>query len=186
MPHFTRKPTMTGEKVILRPFNTVEDFPFLEECLKDYEVIKLTGSSNEFDREAVHKWYSTRNEQTDRLDLSIIDKAERRLVGEVVVNAYDEQHHSMNFRILIGPGGRNKGLGSEATRLTVDYVFMNTDLDQLTLSVFAFNPRARNVYEKVGFTLDSIDRNELEYEGEWIDSLNMKLSRSNWRQKTEK
>ncbi|MBM7097585.1 GNAT family N-acetyltransferase [Bacillus sp. H-16] len=183
MADFTNKPTIPGEKVILRPFNTVEDFPYLEECLKDQEVIKLTGSSSEYDRKEVFKWYSTRNEQTDRLDLAIIDKTENKLVGEVVVNSIDEQNQSMNFRILIGPGGRNKGLGTEATQLIVDYVFMNTVLDQLTLCVFAFNPRARKVYEKVGFTIDSIDKNELECEGEWIDSINMKLIREDWMKK---
>ena len=43
-----------------------------------------------------------------------------------------------------------------------------------------FNPRARKVYEKVGFVIDSIDETELEFEGEWIDSINMKLTRENW------
>lgn len=173
------KPTLVGKKVILRPFYS-EDLPFIEECLMDPEVIKLTGSTAEFDRETVAKWYSSRNEQMDRLDLAIVDKSQNVLVGEVVVNLYNEKSHSMNFRILIGPRGRNRGLGTEATSLMVDYVFRNTTLNELTLSVFAFNPRAKTVYEKVGFVFDSIDKNDLEYKGEWIDSINMKLTRENW------
>ncbi len=97
-----------------------------------------------------------------------------------MVNLYDEKNNSMNFRILIGPRGRNKGLGTEAIRLIIDYVFKNTTLSQLTLSVFDFNPRAKYVYEKVGFIIYSIDENELEFEGEWIDSINMNLTRENW------
>ena len=173
------KPTLVGEKVILRPFID-EDFPDLEECLKDPEVIKLTGSSSEYDREVTMNWYGTRNVQTDRLDLAIVDQSQTILVGEVVVNLYDEKNQSMNFRILIGPRGRNRGLGTEATQLLVDYIFKNTNLNQLTLSVFDFNPRAKNVYEKVGFVKNSVDKNELEFEGQWIDSINMKLSRDNW------
>lgn len=173
------KPTLVGEKVILRPF-TDEDFPYLEECLKDPEVIKLTGSSAEYDREVTMNWYGTRNVQTDRLDLAIVDQSQTILVGEVVVNVYDEENQSMNFRILIGPRGRNRGLGTEATQLMVDYIFRNTKLNQLTLSVFDFNPRAKNVYEKVGFVKYSVDKNELEFEGQWIDSINMKLLRDNW------
>ncbi len=53
-------------------------------------------------------------------------------------------------------------------------------MNQLTLSVFDFNPRAKKVYEKVGFALESVDKNDLEFEGEWIDSLNMILTRDNW------
>ena len=100
------KPTLVGEKVILRPFKD-EDIPWIEECLKDPEVIKLTGSSPEYDREMTVNWYKTRNEQTDRLDLAIVDKSENIFVGEVVFNFYDEENQRMNFRILIGPRGRS-------------------------------------------------------------------------------
>lgn len=173
------KPIIEGEKVILRPFKD-GDFPYIEECLKDPEVIKLTGSSLDFDKESILEWYNTRNEQKDRLDLAIEDKIHGILVGEAVVNLYDEKNHSMNFRILVGPRGRNRGLGTEATRHIIDYVFQNTNLNYLTLSVFDFNPRAKYVYEKIGFVIDSIDERDLEFEGEWIDSINMKLTREEW------
>ena len=175
----THKPHIIGEKVILRPFKP-EDFPYLEECLTDPETIKFTGSDSDFDRDFVMQWYNTRNDQTDRLDLAIVDKSTDILVGEVVANLYDEQNQSMNFRILIGPRGRNRGLGTEATQLMVDYIFNNTNLNQLTLGVYAFNPRAIKVYEKIGFVVDSVDKNDLEYEGEWIDAFNMILTREKW------
>lgn len=176
----SNKPTLVGEKIILRPYKIGEDQPYLEECLADPEVLKYTGSPKTFTSEELFNWYSTRNEQTDRLDLAIVDKSQNILVGEVVVNLFDETNQSMNFRILIGPRGRNRKLGTEATQLLVDYMFDNTDLNALALSVFAFNPRAMKVYEKVGFVIDSVDKNELEFEGEWIDSINMKLTRENW------
>jgi len=170
------KPTLIGEKVMLRPFE-IEDIEPMEQCLRDPEVIKLTGSFGELDMDVVRNWYRTRNEQPDRLDLAIVDKSNQLVVGEVVVNEYDANSHSMNFRILIGPRGRDRGLGSEATALIIDYVFATTELQQLTLSVYAFNPRAIRVYEKAGFVLDSIDVGELEYEGSRVDSLNMVLTR---------
>ncbi|KAA0958153.1 GNAT family N-acetyltransferase [Planococcus sp. ANT_H30] len=173
------KPLLIGDKVSLRPFKN-EDFPFIEECLRDPEVLKMTGSHLDFDREATLHWYKTRNSQTDRLDLAIVDSSKDVLVGEVVINAYDEENHSMNFRILIGPRGRNQGLGTEATQLIIVYVFENTTLTHLTLSVFDFNPRAKRVYAKVGFVLSGIDKNDLQFEGDWIDSIHMKLTRENW------
>lgn len=178
----SHKPLIEGEKVILRPIQT-KDFPYIEECLQDPEVLKLTGSTTDIDWEITRKWYETRNEQTDRLDLAIVDLSQGVFVGEAVINLYDEKNHSMNFRILIGPRGRNRGLGTEATQLIVDYLFQNTTLNELTLSVFDFNPRAKHVYEKIGFVQVSVDENDLEFEGEWIDSINMKLTRNNWLEK---
>lgn len=179
MINLSYKPILEGEKVILRPFKD-EDFPYMKECLLDPEVIKLTGSSSDLNWESTLEWYNTRNEQTDRLDLAIVDRSQAILVGEAVVNLYDEDNHSMNFRIMIGPRGRNRGLGTEATQLIVDYIFTNTTLHELTLSVFDFNPRAKHVYEKVGFVFVSIDENDLEYEGEWFDSINMRMTKDNW------
>jgi RimJ/RimL family protein N-acetyltransferase len=173
------KPLLKGDKVILRPFKA-EDCTYIEECLKDAEVIKLTGSDSQYDRKFTINWYNTRNEQIDRLDLAIVDQSKGILVGEVVANLYDEKNQSMNFRILIGPRGRDRGLGTEATRLFINYLFSHTALKTLTLSVFDFNPRAKRVYEKLGFLVESIDENELEFEGEWIDSVNMKLTRKDW------
>ena len=173
------KPILKGDKVILRPFKD-GDFTYIEECLKDAEVIKLTGSDSQYDREFTLNWYNTRNEQIDRLDLAIVDQSQGISVGEVVANLYDEKNHSMNFRILIGPRGRDRGFGTEATRLFINYLFSHTTLKTLTLSVFDFNPRAKRVYEKVGFLVESIDENELEFDGEWIDSINMKLTREDW------
>lgn len=173
------KPTLKGEKVILRPFED-GDFPYIEECLQDEEVIKLTGSDSHYDRDFTLNWYKTRNEQNDRLDLAIVDQSQDITVGEVVANLYDEKNHSMNFRILIGPQGRNRGLGTEATQLFIDYLFSHTTLKTITLSVFDFNPRAKRVYEKVGFLVESIDEKELAFDGEWIDSVNMKMSRAEW------
>lgn len=179
MENLKNKPIIRGNKIILRPFE-IRDIEYMEDCLKDPEVLKFTGSPSDLDREKVIKWYSTRSEQVDRIDLAIEDKCNNVVVGEVVINDYDEVKHSMNYRILIGPKGRNRGLGTEATMLFVEYVFLNTDLKQLTLSVYAFNPRAQRVYEKAGFVLDSVDKAVLEFEGDMIDSINMLLTRENW------
>ncbi|WP_278280996.1 GNAT family N-acetyltransferase [Clostridium sp. N3C] len=69
------------------------------------------------------EWYNTRNSQTDRLELAIVDKNNNITVGEVVLNEYNEDKHSMNFKILIGARGRNRGLGTETTKLIIDYIF---------------------------------------------------------------
>ena len=179
MINLINKPTIIGDNVILRPFKP-SDISSIEECLTDFEVKKFTGSQTDINSEVITKWYDSRNEQVNRLDLAIEDKNSKEVVGEAVINEYDAETHSMNFRILIGAKGRNRGLGSEATKLICNHIFLNTDLNQLTLSVFAFNARAQRVYEKVGFVIDSIDKEDLEFEGEMIDSINMRLTRDDW------
>ncbi|WP_026828494.1 GNAT family N-acetyltransferase [Exiguobacterium artemiae] len=179
MHNLLKKPVLTGKMVFLRPFEA-KDLPLIEQCLRDPEVLKLTGSEADFDWETLKTWYGTRHDQPDRLDLAVIDKATGTLVGEVVVNDYQSSDHSMNFRILIGEAGRNRGLGTEATRLLINYLFQETSLARLTLSVFDFNPRARHVYEKLGFQVTGVEQDDLEVDGQRVDSILMVLTRERY------
>lgn len=177
-PDFLVKPTLQGEKVLLRPFQP-EDIETMLNILSDYEVQKLTGSvCNDQDAHApvsqeevekTKKWYKTRNEQSDRLDLAIVDKVTNAVVGEVVFNEYDDNVNKVNFRILIGPDGRNKGFGSEATALFIQYGFKILHLHKIELQVFSFNPRGEHVYLKNGFVLEGVLRQDFKYGEEYID-----------------
>ena len=152
------KPTLHGRLVTLRPV-TGDDAARMARVLSDPDVRRLTGSVGTtaeaetvqpLDDALVH-WYATRSDQPDRLDLAVVDIATGVVVGEVVLNAYDDDGPTANLRCLLGPDGRDRGLGTEAVRLVCAYALHVVGLRRLTLEVFASNPRARRVYEKVGF-----------------------------------
>jgi RimJ/RimL family protein N-acetyltransferase len=183
---FSVKPTITGEHVVLRPYQA-EDFPDLLAALADPEVLRLTGSVHDpgatlgpGDTEWYLQQYRSRNLQPDRLDLAVIDKASGRCVGEVVLNDWDEGNNSCNFRTFIGPSGRGRGLGTEALRLIVGYGFERLGLHRISLEVFTSNPRARHVYEKAGFVAEGVLRQAFRYGGTWIDATVMSILDHEW------
>ena len=185
-PDFSVKPTLTGEKVVLRPFAT-SDFPVLLTALADPEVLRLTGSvhdahaaSGPDDTERFLEVYRLRNLQPDRLDLAVVDQASGECVGEAVLNQWDKENRSCNFRTLIGPGGRDRGLGTEALRLIIGYGFEQLGLHRISLEVYAFNPRARHVYEKAGFVAEGVLREALRYDDQWIDATVMSVLDHEW------
>jgi RimJ/RimL family protein N-acetyltransferase len=189
-PDFSVKPVLTGDRVVLRPFRA-DDIPALLEALADPEVLRLTGSVHDSvpdaetvlgpdEADSLGRYYATRNEQPDRLDLAVIDQARGRCVGEVVLNQWDEGNRSCNFRTLIGPAGRDRGLGTEALRLIAGYGFEQLGLHRISLEVYAFNPRARHVYEKVGFIAEGVLRDALRYEEGWVDATVMSILDHEW------
>src|ERR1700684_3484320 len=89
------------------------------------------------------EWYATRNDTDDRLDLAVVDRASGACVGEAVLNQWDPGNQSCNFRILIGPAGQNRGLGTEATRLIVGYRFERLRLHRVSPAGHPVHPRAR-------------------------------------------
>ncbi len=183
-PDWTRKPTLSGALVELRPFRE-EDFAAIGEALADPEVLRLTGAMHSPAEETVDRqpaldergldWYRTRNDTDDRLDLAIVDRSTGVCVGEAVLNDFDPENHSCNFRILIGPRGRDRGLGTEATRLIVAYGLEELGLHRIELSVYAFNPRALHVYETIGFKHEGVRRDAFRFGDEWIDEISMSI-----------
>jgi RimJ/RimL family protein N-acetyltransferase len=181
---FAAKPVLTGDVVILRPFRA-DDIPVLAAIIDDPEVRRFTGSAHlTFDRQQLQSVYQARAHQADRLDLAVTDKATGELVGEVVLNRWDRHNRSCNFRTFVGPRGRGRGLGTEATRLIVGYGFSQVRLHRISLDVFSFNQRARRVYEKVGFVVEGIERETLLYEDTWFDSIRMSLLDREWTRQT--
>ncbi|MFJ6700551.1 GNAT family N-acetyltransferase [Streptomyces sp. NPDC091272] len=180
-PDFRNKPTLKGERLWLRPV-TVDDVPALLPMFLDAEVARLTGSHGEAepDQARIRTWYDTRQEQDDRLDLAVVERATGDVVGEVVLNEWDPCNESCNFRISLVPATHGRGLGTEATRLLVGHGFETLALHRISLEVYAFNPRARRVYEKVGFVAEGVLRDALLREGERVDATVMSILAPEW------
>ena len=181
-PDWGTKPTLRGERVTLRPFRD-GDAQRIQDCF-DLEALRLTGSVHSTGEaeaatggvpdERTREWYATRNDQEDRLDLAVEDR-DGLFVGEVVLNDWDPGNRSCGFRILLGPQGRDRGLGTEATRLVLDHAFDVLGLHRVELTWFSFNPRAGRVYEKAGFVVEGRRREALLWDGEWYDAIDMSV-----------
>ncbi|MEO6571259.1 MAG: GNAT family protein [Ilumatobacteraceae bacterium] len=180
MATFADKPTLTGERVVLRPM-TGGDADDMWADSHDVDALRLTGTHGSFTREQIGAWCETRFATVDRLDLVITDALTGAWVGEAVVNDWDEFDRSCNFRIALGAAGRDRGLGTEATRLVVDHVFDAIDdppVHRISLEVYDFNPRALHVYEKVGFHREGVLRDALRWDGEFHDAIVMSILRT--------
>ncbi|MFB7586421.1 GNAT family N-acetyltransferase [Streptomyces sp. NPDC056169] len=179
MTDFSHKPTLTGDLVTLRPV-TEDDVPALLPLYEDAEVMRLTGCHTHFEEPALRKWYASRGAQDDRLDLAVVERATGRVVGEAVLNEWDEENESCSFRIVFVPDAVGRGLGTEATRLIVGHGFDALGLYRVHLEVYAFNPRARRAYEKAGFTAEGVLRGALLWQGERVDATVMSILAPEW------
>lgn len=173
----------------LRPIRA-EDADAIDRIIRqDPEVARLTGSVHSSAEaadpptmpiERMREIYGEWAVADDRLVLAVVDNASDDVVGEVVLAGWDEDNRACWFRTLIGAAGRGRGLGTEATRLVVDHGFRALGLHRITLEVYDFKPRARYVYEKVGFVHEGVGREALLFDGEWVDVHFMAVLESDW------
>jgi len=74
----------------------------------------------------------------------------------------------------------NRGLGTEALRLWVDYLFGHSAVHKLCLDTWSLNTRMACVAERVGFRLEGVERELIHWQGRWLDRLRFGMLRSEW------
>lgn len=180
------KPILRGSKVELRPLDD-RAIDAMIGILQEPDVLIKTGTAHSritethpFDEARTREWYGRRNEKQNRLDLAIYVPELDQYVGEVVFNEYDPNNLSVNYRIAIGKAGQNKGYGTEATKLMVDYGFEHLGLNRIELEVYDFNARARHVYTSCGFVPEGRRREALCIDGTFYDALLKAVIRKDW------
>lgn len=67
-------------------------------------------------------------------------------------------------RFVLEPEKTGSGLGTAALRKFMDFIFEDTDIKSISLSVLDFNQNAKRVYEKLGFEVaELIETPKLKY-----------------------
>lgn len=169
---------------VLRSFAAGEGEKYYLDCFSrpDLEGARLTGSPARFPRADVIAHYERAVENPDRFDFILV-APDGEFVGETVLNEIDWPARCANFRIaLFSPRWRDRGLGSWAAACTRDFAFGVLGLHRLELDVFSFNPRARRVYEKLGFRVEGVRRQAIPDGEGWGDDILMAMLEEEWQQ----
>ena len=74
----------------------------------------------------------------------------------------------------------NQGIGTEALKLWIDYLFSNSDVHRLGIETWSFNPRMMRVAQKLGFVHEGAEREMRLWQDKWLDALHYGLLRREW------
>ncbi|WP_327173563.1 GNAT family N-acetyltransferase [Streptomyces sp. NBC_01336] len=85
----------------------------------------------------------------------------------------DDSVRTAEFIVMLGPEARGRGLGTQATRLTLDYAFHITNLRMVWLKVLAPNTAGIHAYERAGFQRAGVLRQAGYWLGEVCDEVLM-------------
>lgn len=114
---------------------------------------------------------------------AIICTNENRPVGWV--NRYVEQRFPDAWFVgidICDDDYLNKGIGTEALKLWVNYLFAHSDVHRIGLATYSFNKRMIRVAEKLNFTHEGTDREIIKWQGEWVHRLHFGILRKEWKE----
>jgi RimJ/RimL family protein N-acetyltransferase len=118
----------------------------------DPEVMRGTGQSSQVPTvEAIRAWYDQATSPGNReIHFTIYDLDDQAPVGTALLVRVNQHDGTAEFGLTIGER-RNQGLGSEATKLVLDWAFTVMGLHNILLVTFSWNLPAIRAYSKAGF-----------------------------------
>lgn len=142
---------LIGDKCYLSPIH-VEDAEQYTEWLNDFDVaVNLVLFERIINVESEKGILEKMSQSGDPI-FAIIDKENDNLIGNCGLHNVDHIDRKAEFGIFIGNKTYwNKGFGTEATNLILDFAFNAINLNNIMLEVYAYNKAAIRVYEKCGF-----------------------------------
>lgn len=164
---------LRGERVALGPLRR-ELIPMYHQWSNDLETSRTLGLT----------WPSTLEQDTGRYEqrvgnpseiwFTIYRTDEDRPIGLTWLFEIDHRHSRATFGIILGEGrDRGQGFGTEATRLMLDYAFNALGVNNVMLTVVAFNTAGIRSYEKAGFKTIGMRRKCSRFGGELFDLVYM-------------
>ena len=175
-----KKRSGTMNRIYLRPLQ-MQDAPQIHAATEDEEIRYFTSTTERFTVEAIEEFIARVATDRSRMDFAICHQETDSLLGEVSLLNVDETNKRGAMRIMLHSlEDADKGYGTEAMLHFIRYVFEDVQLNRLELEVLAYNPRAKHVYEKVGFVMEGIAREATFYNGRFVDEIHMSMLKSDY------
>ena len=173
---------LSGRKILLRAFGRA-DLDAYRRWLDDSAVTEFLEMGARPARDAdCEAFWRLAGESEDAIVFAIVERKGGKVVGTCGLYLMQWICRRAQFNILIGePSAWDKGYGSEAARLILDYAFAKLNLNSVQLGVNAENARAVRSYEKVGFVHEGVRRQFIYRNGRYYDMVMMSVLRDNYR-----
>jgi RimJ/RimL family protein N-acetyltransferase len=177
------EPQIQHGRVFLRPPER-EDVPLFVSWFNDWRTVRTLGRRGPMARWAEDRWFDGMPDWWGRSDYMFVAclLEDDRPIGNCGLHEIDRDNGSAMLGIAIGrPEDRGRGHGTEMLQALVGFGFDQLRLERIWLDVYATNPGARRVYERVGFVHEGTLRHAVFREGQHLDVVRMSILGAEWR-----
>lgn len=171
-----------GEKVKLREYRK-EDIKKVQGYINDPELKGLlqNGIPFPYTLEDEYKWFENISATKDTYSFAIESLDEHNYIGGCGINNIDWKNSIAVVGIFIGDKNYwGNGYGTDAMKVLIKFIFEEMNINKIKLNVFSFNERAVKSYEKCGFKVEGVLRQEIFRKGKYYDDIVMGLLREEY------
>jgi RimJ/RimL family protein N-acetyltransferase len=168
-----------GKKVKLREYRK-EDIPLRLSYINDPELQKYLVSDTPYPitLHEEEKWFESISALGDTYKFAIETLEDRKFIGGCSINDVDWKNSVVTVGIFIGDKRYwGNGYGNDTMTTLVSFIFSQMNINKIRLTCYSFNDRAIKSYEKCGFRVEGILRQEMFKDGQYHDKIAMGILR---------
>lgn len=164
---------LRGNRIYFRELNSNDATEEYCSWLRDPEVNTFLAS-NPCSREELQQYIEQKQKDKNCIFWGIFLNESDTHIGNLKLEPVNFEEKKAVIGILIGKKECwNKGFGTEAITLAVDYCFRELGLEEIALGVVKEHLAAIKAYEKAGFAKQKINEKAITIRGQWHDQLIM-------------
>jgi RimJ/RimL family protein N-acetyltransferase len=160
---------MVGERLYLRPLEPTQDNHLYSTWLNDQEIrryFSVFPTSDARGKERLENLYKS----FGHIIFGVVRKEDNELIGLVGLKDIHQLNQSSEFYVIIGsPSAWGKGYGTEATKLMIEYGFMELNLNRIQTQDMEENIGGWRADEKAGFKYEGTIREAIFRFGKYHD-----------------
>ena len=158
------------------------DCEFFAEWEKSPKVTKYLAYDSDRNYETVVREFVLDSHNQEKLQFTVIAKADDRPIGRIHVTRVDRRNDSLDVtKFYIAEDVENREqTAEEALRRFLEYAFINLHMERITLDYFLENRLAAHLYEQIGFSSEGVMRNAVKKDGRYYDLHLMSVLRADY------
>ncbi|MFZ5559487.1 MAG: GNAT family N-acetyltransferase [Patescibacteria group bacterium] len=158
---------LEGKKVILRPVNKETDLQKSLKWINDPGIRQFISVFLPTNKKQEEEWFDREEKNNVRL---AIETKEGKYIGNISLAGIDYRHGIAEVGIFIGEKQYwNRGYGTDATMILLEYAFNVLNLRKIKWRAFAFNGRSIDCSKKCGYKVEAVLKKEWFKDGKYVD-----------------
>lgn len=153
--------TLQGKLVYLRALEP-EDLQFIYALENDVTLWEVSHTQTPYSRFLIHQYLENAHQdiyEAKQLRLVICEQETQKAIGLIDLFDFDPKNERAGIGIVLkNVEDRQKGVGSEALNLLIDYAFQYLQLFQLYANISTENEASIGLFTKFGFELVGVKK----------------------------
>jgi diamine N-acetyltransferase len=146
--------TLSGNTIYLRALEP-EDLDFIYTIENNESVWEVSNTQTPYSRFLIRQYLENAHQdiyEAKQLRLAICQQETGETIGLIDIFDFDPKNNRAGVGLVIGSQAhRNKGIGSEALALVIQYSFQQLQLHQLYANIGSDNEISLQLFTKFGF-----------------------------------